>query len=478
MGHRFSKDSLRMPDTPYEPPSPAAADAPAPDVIREALAESRQRWRQLVCLAADLVFETDAAGRFVFVIPDHALGWPAGMLIGQPSELLVGDDGTGPILNPFRPESEFRRRRTWIRRCDGSLAMMAISATPLLDQAGGVVGARGIGIDMTDHDIRSSQIAGRLRRGEVLDHILTRVGQEMVADHMMDAALWAMIHTLGAEGAAVIVASAESPRVRILHDCGPGAAATIDTAARLVALQPAEPSDAINFDGRAVLAVGCQTRFGANSGLAIWRNANARPWDRDDRLLVGSATAIVRMILEYEALQQEMAHQARTDPLTGLLNRRAFMEEIQRHCVRLDREGAPGTLLFIDMDSFKAVNDRMGHAIGDTVLTRLAELLRKQVRPSDLVARLGGDEFAVWLSGADQMIAAERADQLCKTAPLELSGAVPEAFPELGLSIGIATRRAGTLESIEDLMRRADMAMYGVKRAGRSNWQVSQQETA
>ena len=467
-----------MPDTTLHPPSPAAPDAPAPDVIREALAESRQRWRQLVCLAADMVFETDAAGRFVFIIPDQALGWPAGMLIGQPSELLVGDDGTGPILNPFRPVAECRRRRAWIRRCDGSLAMMAISAAPLLDASGGIIGARGIGIDMTDYDTQSSQIAGRLRRGEVLDHILSRVGQELVADHMMDAALWAMIHALGAEGAAVIAASAESPSVGILHDCGPGAAATIDTAARLIALQPPEPGEAVNFDGRLVLAVGCPTRFGANAGLAMWRSANARAWDREDILLAASATGIVRMILEYEAIQREMAHQARTDPLTGLLNRRAFMEEIGRHCNRLDREESPGTLLFIDMDSFKAVNDRMGHAMGDAVLIRLADMLRRLVRPSDLLARLGGDEFAIWLSGADRMIAAERADHLCRTAPAELSCVVPEAFPALGLSIGIATRRAGSRETIEDLMRRADMAMYDVKRSGRSHWQVSQEEIA
>nr|WP_294508076.1 diguanylate cyclase [uncultured Rhodopila sp.] len=467
-----------MPHTTLHPPSPDVADPPSPDVIREALSESRQRWRQLVCLAADVVFETDAAGRFVFIIPDQALGWPAGLLIGQPSELLVGDDGAGPIFNPFRPVAEFRRRRAWIRRCDGSLAMMAISAAPLLDPAGGVVGARGIGIDMTDYDNQSSQIAGRLRRGEVLDHILSRVGQEHVADHMMDAALWAMIHALGAEGAAVIAASAESPRLRILHDCGPGAAATIDTAARLIALQPPEPGEAVNFDGRLVLAVGCPTRFGAEAGLAIWRNAHARAWDRDDALLAASATGIVRMILEYEAIQVEMAHQARTDPLTGLLNRRAFIEEVCRHCARLDREESPGTLLFIDMDSFKAVNDRMGHAMGDAVLVKVAEMLRKLVRPSDLVARLGGDEFAIWLSGADRMIAAERAEHLCKTAPAELSCVVPEAFPDLGLSIGIAMRRAGSRESIEDMMRRADMAMYDVKRSGRSHWQVSQEEIA
>jgi diguanylate cyclase (GGDEF)-like protein len=129
--------------------------------------------------------------------------------------------------------------------------------------------------------------------------------------------------------------------------------------------------------------------------------------------------------------------------------------------------------MFVDVDSFKSVNDRLGHGVGDRVLIGLADMLRKLVRPSDLITRLGGDEFAVWLSGADHMTAAERADHLCKTAPQELQSTLPEAFPKLGVSVGIATRRPGSRESIEDLTRRADMAMYEVKRSGRRHWRVS-----
>jgi diguanylate cyclase (GGDEF)-like protein len=190
-------------------------------------------------------------------------------------------------------------------------------------------------------------------------------------------------------------------------------------------------------------------------------------------MIAGSAAGIVRMILEYEAVQEEMAHQARTDPLTGLLNRRAFLEEMQRQTARLDREAAPGTMMYIDLDGFKAVNDSLGHAVGDAMLIRLSDMLRRLVRPSDLVARLGGDEFAVWLSGVDQMTAAERADNLCKTAPVELGAVAPEAFASLGLSIGVAMRKPGSQESVEALVRRADMAMYGVKRAGRNHWRVA-----
>ena len=74
------------------------------------------------------------------------------------------------------------------------------------------------------------------------------------------------------------------------------------------------------------------------------------------------------MVLEHEAIQGEMERQARTDPLTGLMNRRAFLEDLVRHAERLDREELPGTLMFADLDNFKTVNDRLGHEIGDQVL--------------------------------------------------------------------------------------------------------------
>jgi diguanylate cyclase (GGDEF)-like protein/PAS domain S-box-containing protein len=452
---------------------PTGAVPPGLDSVCDALTESRQRWRDLVVLAADFAFETDAQGRFVLMMPETALGWPAGSLIGQPSERLIGDEVIGTVFNPFRPTVEQRRQRAWLRCADGRLAMMIISAAPLHNAAGQIVGSRGIGIDITDPDAEASEIASGLRRQQALHHILTRVGQETDTDSKMDAALWALINALGAEGSAVIGALSEDAKVEVLHECGPGASAVLEAAAALVGSRTSDPGHITSRDGRIVLAVGCETRFDTRSALAIWRTAGSRAWDEEDTALVESAVCIVRMVLEYEALQREMAHQARTDPLTGLLNRRAFLEEIRRQIARLDRDSEAGTLMFVDLDAFKAVNDGLGHATGDQVLVHLADMLRRLVRPFDLITRLGGDEFAVWLSGADHMTAAERADHLCKTAPDELQAILPEAFPKLGVSVGIATRRAGSQESIEDLTRRADMAMYEVKRSGRRHWRVS-----
>ena len=227
-------------------------------------------------------------------------------------------------------------------------------------------------------------------------------------------------------------------------------------------------------DGRPILVAACHTRFGANAGIALWRSPGSRGWDSEDSLLITAAAHLIRMVLEHEAIQREMARQARTDPLTGLLNRRAFLEEMGRHIDRLDREDQPGTLLFADLDDFKPVNDRLGHEVGDQVLLSAANILRNTFRPSDLVARLGGDEFAVWMNGADNLTAAERADHLCKEVPKALRDLTAEdgATPPT-VSIGIATREAAGHEPVDSLLRRADRAMYEVKRAGRGHWRVA-----
>jgi diguanylate cyclase (GGDEF)-like protein len=448
--------------------------ARAAQILPQALLDSRHRWRDLATLGADIAYETDAFGRIVFLAPDPALGWPLATLIGQPAELLLSTGTATNNFNPFRVTALVRRRRTWLKRADGSSALVVISAAPVFDTEQRIVGSRGTGIDTTEFDVHSGHVAAALRRGEILDHILWRMGQEVHAARMMQAVLDALVNALGAEGAAVINATA-SDGVALLHRAGGGAEEVLPAAILLLSTATG-PTDVVAKDGRPILAAVCLTRFGDRAGIALWRSPGLRGWDQDDKLLIESAASLIRMVLEHEKIQQEMALQARSDPLTGLLNRRAFLEELERHVDRLDREDAPGTLLFADLDYFKPVNDRLGHDVGDQVLLRTAALLRNTVRPTDLIARLGGDEFALWLNGADHMTAAERADHLCQTVPCELREIIGEDGPGTGISIGIATREVGSHEPIDNLMRRADMAMYEVKRAGRGHWRVATME--
>ena len=98
---------------------------------------------------------------------------------------------------------------------------------------------------------------------------------------------------------------------------------------------------------------------------------------------------------------------------------------------------------------------------------------RGTVRPTDLIARLGGDEFAVWLNGADHMTAAERAEYLRDATPRVLNAITGPDGPRMSMSIGIASRDPNGDETLDSLIRRADIAMYEVKRAGRGHWRVS-----
>src|SRR5512143_2822509 len=126
-----------MMDTTAAPPIPPEL----PDAtLRRALRDSRQRWRDLVLTAADLAYETDAWGRFVFVMPDPALGWSAATLVGQPAELLLAGGVGANGFNPFRVTAPVRRRRAWLQKADGSTVMLAFSSAPLFDTEGRIVG--------------------------------------------------------------------------------------------------------------------------------------------------------------------------------------------------------------------------------------------------------------------------------------------------------------------------------------------------
>jgi diguanylate cyclase (GGDEF)-like protein len=448
------------------------AEAEPDNTLRHALLDSRQRWRDLVTMAADLAYETDEWGRLTFVMPDPALGWAADTLIGQPAELLLSGGTNTNGFNPFRVTAAVRRRRAWLNQSNGTPRLLAFSAAPLVDSERRIVGSRGVGVDWTESDMHQGRVAASLRRGEVLDHIIWSMGQEVMAPRMMQAALHALMNALGGEGAAVIdLRAAGEPA--LVHEAGGGGREILASAAALLAAASG-PLQTVGTDRRPILVAICHTRFGSHAGLAVWRAPCSRAWDHDDRLLVEASANVIRMVLEHEAIQQEMGRQARTDPLTGLLNRRAFLDELGRHIDRLDRENQPGTLMFADLDSFKPVNDRLGHEAGDQVLVRTAAMLQQAVRPSDLVARLGGDEFALWMNGADHMTAAERAEWLVVEVPKELRPIAGDAGPTPTISIGIATRLAGSGEPIDNLLRRADRAMYKVKRGGRGRWLVSQ----
>lgn len=455
---------------------PQAEQSPGDVALRDALLDSRQRWRDLVAMAADIVYETDAWGRIVFLSPDTVLGWPAGTLINQPAELLLADSDGQSGFNPFRITAPVRRRRAWFRRPDGTSVCVAIAAAPLFDGEGRLIGTRGLGQDVTEQDGHDARIASALRRCELLDHILWHMRQEVLAERMMRSALEALAAALGAEGCAVVDMLGDGVSPGIMHQIGLPQPEILHTAMNLLEGDGLEPSQAAAVGGCHVMVCPSRQRYGDQAGFVLWRDPAARRWDEDEMALACSATGIIRVILEHDAIQREMAFQARTDSLTGLLNRRAFLDEVSRRVDRLEREDLPATMMFVDLDHFKALNDYRGHDVGDEALCIVAGLLRQTFRPTDLVARFGGDEFAVWMDGADELTAAERAEGLCVNAPAALGHLTEGDAKPLSMSIGIATRWPAQDEDIDTLIHRADQAMYQAKRGGRGHWRVSRAE--
>ncbi len=454
---------------------------PLIEPLRSALFDSRQRWREFVLLTADFVFETDMAGRFTFIGPDPVLGWPAPALLGRSGSEILAEPAAQN--NVFLPAAIRQRRQVWLRRQDGSLACLRATTTPMTDVEGRIVGQRGSGIEITEEEDRRGEIITALRRNEVIDHILWHIRQEMLATNMARAGLGALCSALGAEGGAVIDlhrdATIEWRADPVRHQTTDVPEEFVEVALEhLCRPHQAGPMPVAGPLGERLLVSSCAARLGGAAAVVLWRGITGRDWEPEDRAVMAAAVGILRLVLEQESIQQDMARQARTDPLTGLFNRRAFVEEVERRIGRLDRERLPGTIIFVDVDNFKSVNDRLGHEAGDQALVITATLLRATVRPTDLVARFGGDEFALWLDGADEFSASERAEALCARGPDELAHlAAGEAAP-ISLSIGIATRWPNEGLDLDHLMRRADQAMYNVKRTGRGRWRVAHAASA
>jgi len=179
---------------------------------------------------------------------------------------------------------------------------------------------------------------------------------------------------------------------------------------------------------------------------------------------------MVQDITDRKKAQLHFEHHATHDALTGLPNRRAFMERLGLAMARAERNLRPLGVMFLDLNKFKAINDTLGHGTGDQVLIRFGRTLSHCVRKTDTVARLAGDEFIILTEEIfggeeDAVIVAEKI-----IAAQEAQEPVSEALGTVGTSIGIAVLRPG--DTPDELVARADRAMYEAKKLGGNRWSL------
>ena len=200
----------------------------------------------------------------------------------------------------------------------------------------------------------------------------------------------------------------------------------------------------------------------------------------DHRLAVSGAThgnemdelasAFNEMAASLDLSHDELARRATLDGLTGLPNRAAFNECLQSHFTADERQAEPVSVLFIDVDDFKFVNDTIGHAAGDALLVGVAKRLSACVRPGDVVARLGGDEFAIIALGDTMDATTEIISERVLGAFTEPFAVGDQTVP-VHVSIGVSSLRSDTTDSAS-LLSEADFAMYTAKRAGKRRSEV------
>ena len=265
------------------------------------------------------------------------------------------------------------------------------------------------------------------------------------------------------EGLAVIDLTPGPHDEPVPYSVGVAGPATIANGRLLITGQPGRPTHLIGSDARPLLACPWLIPPSRRGGLLLWRAPRGSAWTQADHGMAASVALLLRMTIG------SISGQIGIDRLTGLPNRRWFLDEADRRADRLDHDGNVASLTLVDVDDLRRINATLGRAQGDRVLVRLAEQLRSIVRPGDLVARVGTDEFAIWQDGMDHLTAAERADALCCGS---LGRVVPDGS-RYTLSIGIVTRWASNAEDVRGLLRRAYMAAREIKSDGGGGWRVS-----
>jgi diguanylate cyclase (GGDEF)-like protein/PAS domain S-box-containing protein len=467
----WSSRPLHVPDGPPAGSAPTAVlDSGDPVLerrLRDALVESRQRYKDLVEISSDFAWETRADGSFAFVSPRGALGYPAADLVDRPARDFVVSETAVPF-ETHRPVEEVELA---FRRADGTVAILSAAAVPLLGEHGEWRGARGVCRDVTEARARDAALARARHRERLYAEIVAAIRDVVEPGHMLEAAASATLRALQTTGCRIF---RYAPARGFAPAAAAGYAPESDDSASLLVSALDAPEGGVLVEGGCLVAL-ARYRREVNGAICLTRATG--PWDEEARTLATAVAAQLGIAIEQIANHEALERLSLTDPLTGLLNRRGFFDQLARRLQRLARDGRPAALIYVDLDNFKAVNDRFGHQKGDELLRFVAELLRRGTRPTDLAARLGGDEFALWLEGVDAAGARDRATLVLSLAR-ELAPFSADIARPLGFSIGVAPHDARSGEGVEALTARADGAMYAIKHGGKGGLRIAAREPA
>ena len=420
---------------------------------------SERRFRDVLDVAGEYVWETDREGRYTFVsrrIKD-VLGY-------DPEEVL------GKTPTDFMPPAEGERVRKWMReerqagaplhnlehqsiRKDGQLVWQWVSGTPVFDDHDRFTGYRGTALDVTEQRRVQADLKEAHRRLQMA------LEASQVSIWITDA-LTREVYL--SEGWAELLG--DEPKETLT---------TVD-----LLLEITHPDDRDRVAKGSLAAMRSDTaeyvedfRVRTRSGDWRWIRSRGRVIERDAQ---GQALRMAGTnidITDRKRDEQRIEELASRDPLTGLPNRLLLADRLSHALKSAQRDGTRLAVMFIDLDHFKSVNDTLGHSVGDLLLKDVAQRLEGSLRKGDTVSRLGGDEFIIVL---ERLKSAEDAREVAAkvisaiAAPYEGDANVPTISCSVGISL-----YPTDAQDAETLIHLADAAMYAAKERGRNNFQFS-----
>ncbi|MHB8685083.1 MAG: sensor domain-containing phosphodiesterase, partial [Dehalococcoidia bacterium] len=425
------------------------------DASREELRQSEERFRSLVQNASDLITIIDADGTLRYASPavERLMGYERDEWVGKhildmlhPDDVERAADSLAAVIAApgVHPPTTLR-----VRHADGSWRYIETTANNLL----GVPAVRGV--VHNSHDVTERWLAeAALRQSEERFRSLVQHASDMItvieADTTVRYQSPSVTRVLGRDAAEVVGTKLSD----LVHpdDVGSMLAVLSDIVSKRDGLAVAE-ARMLHSDGS-------------------WRSLEFIGTDQRHNPAIGGLVLNVRDVTERKSLERQLRYQALHDPLTKLANRTRFSDRLDHALIRAARTGHMVAVLFMDLDNFKGVNDSLGHAAGDVLLTTVAERVQGCLRPGDTVARLGGDEFAILLEDVavvDDATAVTKRIFAAFDEPFELEGKELLVRASVGIAVGGQGEQAGDAEV---LLRDADVAMYVAKSKGKARYEV------
>lgn len=441
------------PDGAVEQMAVFARDVTEQRKAQAALKQSEQRFRDVSAAVGEYIWETDGRDTFTFVTEDvfTILGYTQEEMLGQTPALFIAREDTEDFLrwraDLYRLQTPFSKVEMRCRDKDGRTLWLQSSGVPHFDDEGVFCGYRGADMDITDRKDAENAIKASERKLRALAE--SAYDAIVMIDMHGNASFWnrAAERLFGYTEEEVIG--------RPIHELITPPELRAEAMAGMLQVGGTGDADAVGAIHETEALRKDGTRMPVERSVSAFRLGDKR-----------YAVATIRDITERKATEARLLELATTDSLTGLFNRRRFMELAEREFARGKRYQGARTILMMDIDHFKRVNDTHGHDVGDEVLRELARISRTALRELDILGRLGGEEFGVLLPETDAgpaMEVAERLRRAIEQSPI----ATGAGEMRITVSIGAATSK-DEAETVETLLKRADVALYEAKQSGRN----------